>query len=116
MASHQVFRFEHVERGDSLQVNGVVVVVGPERPRREEGHGLVKEASVGRCIGHVGAEVDGGRVDLRVGGHVGDGGQEVVHHARVVRVVDCWTVEPRLQDVGEEEGPAKSSKSVTVWS
>ncbi len=80
-------------------MDGIVVVVGPERPRRKEGHGLVEEAPVGRGVGHVGAEVYGGGVDLRIGGHVGNGRQEVIHHAGVIRVVHRRTIKSRLKYV-----------------
>ncbi len=75
-------------------MDGVIVVIGSEGPGGKEWHGLVEEASVGRRVGHVGTEIDGGSVDLWVGGHVGDGGEEVVHHAGVVSVIDDRLVEP----------------------
>lgn len=88
-------------------MDGVVVVVGAVGARAEQRHRQVEEAPVRRRVRHVRAEVDGRGVDLRVGGHVGYRGQEVVHHAGVVRVVDGGAVEPGLQDVGEEERPAR---------
>ena len=39
-------------------------------------------------------EVDGGGVDLGIGRDVGDGGEEEVHLAGVVRLVDGGPVEP----------------------
>ena len=51
----EIFGDEHVECGDSLEVDGVVVVVGAVRPRREERHRLVEEPLVRRSVGHVGA-------------------------------------------------------------
>ena len=88
-------------------MHGVVVVVRPVRPGCEERHGLVEEALVRRRVRHVGAEVDGGGVDLGVGGDVGDGREEEVHLARVVRLVVGGAVEPGLQDVREEERSAE---------
>ena len=79
----------------------------PVSTRPEERHGQIEKAPVGRRVRHVGAEVVGGSVDLGIGGHVGHGGEEVVHHARIVGVVDDRSVESRLQNVGEKEGSAE---------
>ena len=56
----EIFGDEHVERGDPLEVDGVVVVVGAVRPRRKERHRLVEEPLVRRRVGHVGARTDSG--------------------------------------------------------
>ena len=89
----QVFGLEHVKSGDSLQMDGVVIIVSPEGSGCKEWHGLVEEASVRRGVRHVGAEVDCRGVDLGIGGHVRNGGEEEVHHAGVVCVVDDRSVE-----------------------
>ena len=78
----------------------VCLILVPISPRSEQGHCEVEEPPEGGRVGHVGAEVDGRGVDLRVGAHVGHGGEEVVHHARVVRVVDGRTVEPGIEKEG----------------
>ncbi len=67
----------------------------PVRPWSEQWHRKVKEASVGWCVRHVRTEVDGRGVDLGVGRDVGDSGEKVVHHTRIVRVVYRRTVEPK---------------------
>ena len=67
----------------------------PVCPWSEERHRQVEESSVGGCVAHVWAKVDCRGVDLGVGRDVGHSGEEVVHHARVVGVVDGRTVEPK---------------------
>lgn len=64
----------------------VVEVVGAERARREQRHGFVVEALVGRREGHVRPVVNGAGVDEAVGGDVRDRREEVVHEARFVLV------------------------------
>ena len=78
----------------------VSLILVPISPRPEQGHGEVEEAPEGGRVGHVGAEVDGAGVHLGVGGNVGHRGEEEVHHARVVRVVDGRTVEPGIEKEG----------------
>ena len=75
----------------------VCLILVPISPRPEQRHGEVEEAPEGGRVGHVGAEVDGRGVDLRVGAHVGHGREEIVHHARVVGVVDGRAVEPEIR-------------------
>ena len=85
-------------------MNRIIVVISPERSGGKQWHGQVKESSVGRRVGHVGREVDGAGVQFGVGGDVSNGGEVVVHQARVVRLVGIGSVEPGLEDEGEEEG------------
>ena len=105
--SPQIPRLEHVEGGDPLQVNGIIEVVSPKSARSIERHGQVEEASIGRRVGHVGREIYGRSVDFGIGRDVGHSGQKVVHHAGVISVVDGWSVEAGLQDVGVEKGSAQ---------
>lgn len=85
-------------------MNWVVKVVQAEGPRGEQGECLVEEAAVRRGVGAVRREVDGRCVDVGIRADVGDGGQEVVHHARVIGVVNGRPNEATLQDVAPEEG------------
>ena len=103
----EVFGDEHVECGDPLEVDGVIVVIRAVGPGGKQRHGQVEEASVGGGVGHVGREVHRARVQLGVGRHVRDGGEVVVHQAGVVGLVGVGPLEPGLEDEGEEEGPGE---------
>ena len=89
-------------------MNGVVVVICPEGSGGKEWHCQVEESSVRRGVGHVGREVDGAGVEFGVSGDVSNGGEIVVHQTGVVRLVSIGSVESRLEDEGEEEGPGES--------
>lgn len=85
----------------------LVEIIFPKRPRREPGKGFVEEAPIRGRVRHVGREVNRRRVHVEVGGNVRHRGQKVVHHPRVVRVVDGGSYEPTLHYVAPEEGPAE---------
>jgi len=68
-------------------------------------HGLVEETPVGRRVGGIGGKVDGAGVDHGVGCNISHRGQEVVHHARVIGVIESRSNKPRLQGVAEEKSP-----------
>lgn len=99
----QIAYVKCVHGGDFLQMNGIVEVVQPKGARSEPWKCFVEEASVGAGVGAVRGEVDGRCVQERIGRDVGHGGQKVIHHARIVGVVDGWTNETALQDVTPEE-------------
>lgn len=86
----------------------VVEVVSSICARSKSRHGLVEETPVGRGVGGIGGEVDGASVDHRVGRDISNRGQKVVHHARVVGVVESRSNKPRLQGVAEEKRPGQS--------
>lgn len=85
----------------------IIEVIRSEGSRRESRKGFIEEASVGRGIGRVGRKVDGRGVDVRIRGDIRHCGQEVVHHSRIVSVVDRWSDEARLEDVAPEEASAE---------
>lgn len=43
----QVSSFKHVKRGDTLEMDRIVIVVGSERPRGEQRHRQIEEPAVG---------------------------------------------------------------------
>jgi len=88
-------------------VNGIIEIVQPEGSWSESREGFVEEATIRRGIRTVRREVDGRGVDVGIGRHVGHGGQEVVHHAGIIGVVNGGTNESRLEYVAPEEAPTQ---------
>ena len=42
----QISCFKHVQCGDSLKMNWIIVIVGPERPGCKQGHSQIEETSI----------------------------------------------------------------------
>lgn len=75
----QINGLDRIECGSAFKMVRIVEVVGSERSRRKQWHCLVEEALVRGSERHVRPIVYAAGVDETVGGHVGDGRQEVVH-------------------------------------
>lgn len=85
----------------------IIKVICSEGSRCKSGEGFIEETPVGWGIGCVGREVDGRGVDVRIGGDIRHRGQEVVHHARIVSVIDRRSDKARLEYITPEEASAK---------
>lgn len=85
----------------------IVEIIRPECPWCKSGKGLIEEAPVGRRVRHVGRKINSRGIDIRVGGNVCHCGQEIIHHAWVISVIDRRSDEARLQNVTPEEAPAE---------
>lgn len=85
----------------------VVEVIRSKGSWGKSGKGLIEEASVGRGVRRIGREVDSRGVDIWIGGNVCHRGEEIVHHAWIVSIVDRRSDEARLQNVTPEETPAE---------
>jgi len=48
----------------------IIEIIRSEGARPESGIGFIKETSIRRRIGHVGREVDGRSIDVRIGGDI----------------------------------------------
>jgi hypothetical protein len=105
--SAQILYGKGVSSRYSLKMDGVVEVIGSESPWCESGHGFIEESSIRGGEGHVGGKVYGGCVDVGIGRDIGYGGEEIVHHARVVGVVDGRLVVPRLEYIAPVEAPCQ---------
>lgn len=99
----QISHIECVHRRNLLQMNWIVEIVQSECAGRETRECFIEEASIRRCVRTVRRKINGRSVDERIGRNIGDRRQEIVHHARIVGVIDGRSNEATLQNVTPEE-------------
>lgn len=99
----QIAHIECVHRWDFLQMNWIIEVVQTECSRRKTWECFVEEAAIWRRVRTVWWEINGRSVDEWVGGDISNRWQEVIHHSRIVCVIDRRPNETTLQNIAPEK-------------
>ena len=98
-----VFWLDHLENRSKFityaEMVGSIEIVSTIRSWSEQWHGFIVETLVGRCKRQVRTIVDAARINVPIGGHIGDVAQKIVHKSGLTFVADL------LQDVRVEERP-----------
>lgn len=99
----QITHIERIHRRNLLQMNRIVEIVQTECARRKARKCLVEESTIRWCVRTVWRKINGRSVDEWIRRNVGHRRQEIVHHSRIVGVIDGRPNETTLQNVTPEE-------------
>lgn len=99
----QITYFECVHCWNFLQMNWIIEVVQSECAWRKSWECLIEEAAIRRCVRTVWWKVYSRGIDKRIGRYISHRWQEIIHHTRIVGIVDCGPNKTALQNVTPEE-------------